>query len=96
MSADDRQVAGTHYRELGVSPWHVVDSWPREQRIGFYRGNALKYVLRMGTKDESPQEISKAIHYLEKLLETLREDPAPSSIYSPIRSSDAVHDQRET
>lgn len=72
MNADERQVAGTHYREMGISPWQVIDSWSREQQIGFYRGNALKYLMRMGSKDQSATEIAKAEHYIQKLLEVLR------------------------
>ena len=71
--ANDKQVAGTHYKDMGVQVWDVVDSWPQSERIGYYRGNALKYVMRMGTKDASVQEIKKAIHYLEKLVEILED-----------------------
>jgi hypothetical protein len=71
QSARDTQVAGDHYKNMGVQPWDVVDTWPLEQRIGYYRGGALKYIMRMGAKDESPQEIAKGKHYLEKLLEVL-------------------------
>lgn len=71
--ANDKQVAGTHYKDMGVQVWDVVDSWPLEQRIGYYRGNALKYVMRCGNKDEATQELKKAIHYLEKLVELLEE-----------------------
>ena len=71
--ANDRQVGGTHYKDLKIQPWDVVDTWPLEQRIGFYRGNALKYLMRMGTKDEQATEAAKGQHYLEKLLEVLRE-----------------------
>lgn len=70
-SANDIQVGGTHYKDMAVEPWDVIDTWPREQRIGFYRGNALKYVMRMGTKDEQLKEICKAQHYLQKLVEEL-------------------------
>ena len=72
-TANDKQVAGTHYRDMGVQVWDVVDSWPLEQRIGYYRGNALKYVMRCGNKDEATQELKKAIHYLEKLVEILED-----------------------
>ena len=72
MSANAKQVAGTHYVNTGVQPWDVIDSWPLEQRIGYYRGNALKYILRMGGKDASDQEIKKGMHYMEKLLETIK------------------------
>jgi hypothetical protein len=58
---------------MGVEPWDVVDTWPVEQRIGAYRAGALKYIMRMGSKDQSEQEIGKGIHYLEKLLEVLKE-----------------------
>jgi hypothetical protein len=73
LTARDKQVAGTHYKEMGVQPWDVVDTWPLQQRIGFYRGGALKYIMRMGAKDESIAETGKGIHYLEKLLEVLKE-----------------------
>ncbi|SDH41480.1 DUF3310 domain-containing protein [Propionivibrio dicarboxylicus] len=72
--ANDRQVGGDHYKKMGIEPWDVVDTWPIEQRIGYYRGGALKYLMRMGSKDESEQEIRKGNHYLEKLLEVLRGD----------------------
>lgn len=71
MAAGDVQVGGAHYKNMAVEPWDVVDSWPVDQRIGYYRGCALKYVMRMGTKDESRQEILKAAHYLQKLAEVL-------------------------
>ena len=74
VSAIDRQVGGTHYIDAGVAPWDVIDTWPKEQRIGAYRAGALKYLMRMGSKDESAQEIEKGIHYMEKLLEVLRSD----------------------
>ena len=70
-SARDKQVAGTHYKDMGVEPWDVVDTWPIEQRIGAYRHGALKYLMRMGSKDEQLQEIKKCGHYIEKLIEVL-------------------------
>jgi len=66
-----KQIGGDHYKNMGVEPWDVVDTWPLEQRIGAYRAGALKYLMRMGSKDECQQEIAKGIHYLEKLLEVL-------------------------
>lgn len=72
--ASQRQVAGDHYKQMAVQPWDVVDTWPRDQRIGAYRAGALKYLMRMGTKDQNVQEIAKGQHYMEKLLEVLRED----------------------
>ena len=75
VGANNRQVGGDHYKRMGVEPWHVIDTWPLEQRIGAYRAGALKYLMRMGGKDEEVQEIGKGLHYLEKLLEVLKEQP---------------------
>lgn len=72
MSANDYQVGGEHYTAMKIEPWQVIDTWPIEQRIGYYRGNALKYLMRMGSKDASLQEVEKAVHYCEKLVETLK------------------------
>lgn len=74
--ANTKQIGGNHYRAMSVQPWDVVDTWPIEQRIGYYRGGALKYLMRMGSKDESAQEIGKGKHYMEKLLEVLAERDA--------------------
>lgn len=84
------QVSGDHYLQLGVQPWDVINSWPLDQQIGFHRGNALKYLLRMGTKDPSVDELKKAVHYLEKLIEVLtpvpekkQAKPSPQTIILP-------------
>ena len=76
QKASARQIGGDHYKKLSIQPWDVVDTWPLEQRIGYYRGGALKYVMRMGSKDVNATEIAKGIHYLEKLLEVLKETQA--------------------
>lgn len=76
VDADKRQVGGRHYLAMDVQPWDVIDTWPLEQRIGAYRAGALKYLMRMGSKDESAQEIGKGKHYMEKLLEVLAEREA--------------------
>jgi len=73
-NADDRQVGGDHYIEMGVAPWDVISTWPLEQQIGFFRGNALKYLMRMGTKDDQGIEAGKAAHYMLKLLEVMGEE----------------------
>ena len=71
--ASAKQVGGDHYVSQKVQPWDVIDTWPTDQRIGFYRGNAIKYLMRMGSKDAARQEAGKALHYIEKLIETLED-----------------------
>jgi len=73
LRADDYQIGGNHYQDMPVQPWAVIDSWPLPHRIGFYRGGALKYLMRIGAKDDELQEAQKALHYCQKLAETLEE-----------------------
>lgn len=65
------QVGGDHYTAMPIQPWAIIDTWPLEQRIGFYRGNALKYLLRAGSKGPAHEDYAKARHYLDKLTTTL-------------------------
>ncbi len=65
------QVGGDHYKRLDVQPWDVFDCWPLEQRIGAYRANATKYLMRMGAKGSAVEDARKARQYLEKLIEVL-------------------------
>lgn len=69
--ASGRQIAGSHYLDMPIPPWDVIDTWPLEQRIGFYRGTALAYVMRAGSKGDAVTDIEKGIHTLEKLAEVL-------------------------
>ena len=70
-SADERQHGGDHYKKMGVQPWAVVDTWPLEQRIGYYRGGVLKYIMRLNDKDDRADNAGKAAHYAQKLCEVL-------------------------
>lgn len=72
--ANSKQVGGIYYKTMSVQPWDVVDGWTYDEQIAVYRHGALKYLMRMGTKDERIQEIEKAKHYIEKLLEVLYEE----------------------
>jgi hypothetical protein len=76
MGAKRKQIGGDHYVNQGVQPWDVIDTWPLEQQIGYYRGNAVKYLMRMGNKDDRLQEVEKAAHYIEKLIEVIRDHTA--------------------
>jgi hypothetical protein len=79
---DDYQVGGEHYTAMPVQPWEVVDTWPPEQQLGFYRGNALKYLMRAGAKggqDAQLEDARKAEHYCRKLVAVLSSGPANTS-----------------
>lgn len=65
----------SYYADAHIEPWDVVDTWGREQRIGAYRSAAVKYLMRMGSKEDEIKEIEKALACTSKLLETLKEQP---------------------
>lgn len=70
-AANTTQVGGDHYKRMDIQPWDVIDHGPRQQAIGFYRYNSLKYIMRAGEKGDFKEDIQKAHHYLQKLLEIL-------------------------
>jgi hypothetical protein len=65
VKANDKQVAGNHYKQFKEhEPWDVITSW----KLGYLDGNAVKYLSRWRYKNGT-EDLKKAIHYLEKLLE---------------------------
>lgn len=64
MSALDNQVSGTHYKDKGIQPIVYIHA----NNLGFCEGNAVKYLTRHREKGGA-DDIRKAIHYLELLLE---------------------------
>lgn len=74
-SANDEQAGGDHYKRMKVQPWDVVDMWPLAERVAYYRGNALKYIMRLNDKDTPLTNAEKAAHYCRKLVEVLRAQP---------------------
>lgn len=77
MSADARQVGGDHYKRMDVQPWTAMASWMSDDMFaGFLLGNVIKYLARnKGGRDARMQDLHKARHYLEKLIETLEKAP---------------------
>ena len=68
VSANDLQVGGQHYKEMGVQPWDVMEAvLSRDEFIGFLKGNIIKYSMRAGKKDSD--DAGKARHYMMKLRE---------------------------
>ena len=73
VEADQGQVGGTHYKDMAVQPWHVMESiLSREEFIGYLKGNVIKYGMRQGRKGED--DAGKCRHYQQKLKEVLEGD----------------------
>lgn len=65
LKANDKQISGTHYKQFkGYEPWDVITAWGCD----YLTGSAIKYLARWPHKG-GINDIKKAIHFLEKLLE---------------------------
>lgn len=71
ISANSIQIGGDHYKNLAIEPWDIVATWNYEQQVGFYRGNVLKYLIRAFSKGKPVEDLRKAAHYLQKLIEVV-------------------------
>ena len=59
-----KQVSGTHYMYMEIQPAEFIN----KNKLLFAEGNAIKYICRHQSKGKE-QDIKKAIHYLEMILE---------------------------
>lgn len=67
------QIGGNHYTSKAVQPWEAMQAWmTQEEFTGFLRGNVIKYIARCNEKG-GIEDLKKARHYLDKLIETLTE-----------------------
>lgn len=64
-SAFDRQEGGSHYADFEIQPSEFILA----NGLGFVEGNVIKYVCRHRNK-HGAEDLRKAIHYIEMLLET--------------------------
>ena len=61
----DKQVGGNHYKDMKIQPVEFITA----NELGFLEGNIVKYVCRHHAKNGA-EDIKKAIHYCELLLQT--------------------------
>ena len=76
FKAEDMQIGGTHYKEMGAEPWGVLKQWLTPAQFkGFLLGTTVKYLARVNVKDVEGkgglQDIKKAHHTLTYLIEQL-------------------------
>lgn len=70
-AADDLQIGGQHYKDMGIQPWAVMEAvLTHEEFVGFLKGNVVKYAMRQGKKESD--DANKARHYALKLAEVQR------------------------
>lgn len=63
--ASRKQIGGTHYKEMAIQPLEFILA----NKLGYCEANAVKYICRHTAKG-GKQDIEKAIHYLELLMDT--------------------------
>ena len=66
--ANERQVGGSHYRDVAGSGEQHWDMMWRLYREVWFVGNVTKYILRYRKKD-GIKDLKKCLHYLTKLIE---------------------------
>ena len=61
----------SHYiNGRAIEPWDVIKDW----ELCFWLGNALKYISRVGRKENDLSDVNKAIHYLEHYRDNILEE----------------------
>lgn len=59
-----------HYKQGNIQPIEYIFA----NNIGFAEGNVIKYITRYPYSDEPLEDLKKAKHYLEMLIEHLEND----------------------
>lgn len=63
IDALGKQIGGSHYKSLKIQPIEYIHA----NNIPYLEGNVIKYTTRHVFKN-GPEDIKKAIHYLELIL----------------------------
>jgi hypothetical protein len=64
MSALDKQIGGSHYKDMAIQPIEYI----HKNGLGFCEGNIVKYITRWKTKN-GIEDLKKVIHYAELLIQ---------------------------
>jgi hypothetical protein len=64
MSALDKQIGGSHYKDMAIQPVEYI----HKNGLGFCEGNIVKYITRWKTKN-GIEDLKKVIHYAELLIQ---------------------------
>lgn len=62
--AKETQVGGNHYKDLKIQPIEYIHA----NGLDYFEGNVIKYITRHRKKN-GKQDLEKAKHYIELLIE---------------------------
>jgi len=72
--ADKTQIGGSHYKDMSIQ----VSDYVYSNDFNWYQGNIIKYISRYNKKNQNTdlqiQDIEKAIHYAQLLIDKLKEN----------------------
>lgn len=74
MSANNKQISGNHYK-TPIECWDYLVA----NNIGYLEGNAIKYLSRWKKKN-GLEDLRKAQHYIEKLIEVELARPSTGGV----------------
>ena len=83
-----RQEGGNHYQGFVIQPVEYI----HKNKLGWLEGTAIKHITRHRSKNGA-EDIKKAIHYLEMLLEFDYPEPQPGPLESKF-VEDLVADEK--
>lgn len=72
--ANEKQYGGSHYQKQAIQAWDFIT----QNKLGYLEGTSIKYISRWKDKG-GLEDIRKAIHFLEKLLETETQNETKAS-----------------
>ena len=69
-----KQIGGSHYKDMPIQ----VSDYVYSNNFNWYQGNIVKYISRYNKKNQNTdlqiQDIEKAIHYAQLLIDKLKEN----------------------
>jgi hypothetical protein len=75
MSALDKQIDGTHYKDMPIQPIEFIT----KNKLDWYQGNIIKYASRHHNKGGA-DDLRKVIHYAELALEAQYGQPVADAL----------------
>lgn len=73
MESKENEWFDSHYSAQDVQPIEYMQmTMSKNEFIGFLRGNIIKYISRIGKKDEPLKEAEKVLRYSQWLVKALQ------------------------
>lgn len=66
---NNHQVGGDHYLNMRFQPFDFFDTQPLADQMAYHKFTAIAYLMRAGSKGDALEDIKKAIHHLEKIVD---------------------------